>query len=93
MQGGNRYPLRPVDIGELAIEFTFNPFPVIGIQPIPFIQCDDQRPALGQHVTQQRRVLISQPFARIEHQDHNMSPVNRLQCLDRAELLNNSGYF
>ena len=60
---------------------------MIGVESVPLVQSDYQRPAFGQYVAQQRRVLVRQTLAGIEHQHDDMRPLDGLQRLDRAELL------
>ena len=54
---------------------------------IPFVQRDDQRAALLQHLVGDPQILRLQPERRIEQQHDNLGEIHRMQCIRDGEFL------
>ena len=64
---------------------------MIRIEPVPFVQRNNQCPSLPEDMREQGGVLVGQTLPGVEHQDHDMGTFDGLQGLYRAELLHRLG--
>ena len=85
MQRRNRYALGKVE----EIQALIDPLAYLGAltlgQPIPLVECDHQGPAAIEHLPQDGGVLLGKAFSGVNHEDHDLSLIDRLKGLDHAE--------
>ena len=74
------------DEGELQIEQAAHLVALVGLSPSHLFTAIEGAPALETEA-EQRRVLIVDPRARVEHGDDDLRAVDRLQRLHDAPLL------
>src|SRR5574344_685197 len=76
-----------VDKTEAAIQLGLDLLFDILIQTIPLVDRDDDGATAVQNEAQQAQILIRDPLAGIDHQDHHVGIFDGLQRLDPRELL------
>ena len=67
---------------QLAIELAVTRQLLMRVKSVPLVHRQHQRAALLEDVTGQTHVLVAHLAARIEHQNHDIRLVDRLQRLD-----------
>ena len=72
---------------ELERELTLDLRALLGEDPVPLVDRDDERPAALERESQHARVLLGDGVVRIEHQDHDVRLVDGLERLRDAHAL------
>jgi hypothetical protein len=87
VQRGNGHRPHEIEKRQAALELLADLPPVIEVQAVPLVDDDDECAAALDDQPQEAHVLLGDAFAGIEHGDHHLRPLHRLQRLDDAELL------
>ena len=93
VQGGDEVHPGKVDKAQTIVEGLLHLLLHFLTQAIPLVNDDHQRTAAVKNKAQQREVLVGDPFASIDHQQHDVGVFNRLQRFDHRELFHDVGDF
>ena len=72
---------------ELQRQLSMNLLALLRRNPVPLVDGDDERAAALQRYTENARVLLRDRVMRIDHQDHHVRLIDRLQRLRDARPL------
>src|SRR5690606_9012139 len=69
-----------------AFQLGLHVIALAGLHAGPLVQRNHQSAATVEYETQQVEVVFDHAFARVHHEDHHVSVLDRLQCLDHGKL-------
>src|SRR5690606_22894039 len=72
---------------ELPLDLGLHPLALGRAETVPLVDPDDERPSPLDREADQVQVLIRHALARVEHDDHDLGLLDRLEALHDAELL------
>ena len=92
MQRGNEMLIGKLGEDQPALQLLLHIVLLPRLHAIPLVDRHHQRPARLQHEAQQVQVLFDDTFPGIDHEDHHVGVLDRLQGLDHRELLDGLEY-
>jgi hypothetical protein len=78
---------RVIEKAQPAVEIAFDLLALVRREPIPLVDRDHEPLAQLLHPPEQGRILLGNPLASVQHEDHHVGMRCGLQGLEGAELL------
>ena len=91
VQRGHEIDRHVVEEWQLELDHLAHPLALVGIQPVPLVDRQHHRPAVVGNQAHHARVMGADLVMSIDHRDHHVGAVDRLQRLDDRELLDHFG--